>query len=206
MAGKKKTPAVRYLRYELTNSGSAGTETSHYIDIAKDLSRLNRRLYRQGRDYHIKRVSIVSSNTIAGFTAIDQTVIPGATALTNNAGRVTFGTVPESWHARAAWRRGFDTWNAHIKKATAAVANDIRPKYHDFKVYLSADMRTGSICNPLDNGGNQANSGDWVYSKMVSPNGTTSADEFELHMLGGNVGSTGSLTSVGLIQLSLIHI
>jgi len=60
---KKTTPAVRYLRYELTNSGTPDTETSHFIDLARDLSRCNRRLYRAGRDYHVKKVTVVSSNT-----------------------------------------------------------------------------------------------------------------------------------------------
>lgn len=195
------TPAVRYLRYELTNSGNPGTETSHYIDLAKDLSRLNRRLYRQGRDYHVKRISVVSSNTIAATNVYDQTAFPGATTQTQNAGRITFSTVPNSWHARAAWRRGFALWQAHIKKAMSGVSGDLRPKYHDFKVYLSNDMRSGTMPQPLDNGGGAANSGDWDYSKIVSPDGTTGADEFYLHMLGDHAGpGAGSWLSVGLIE------
>ena len=202
MAAKKKfrTPAVRYLRYELTNSGSAGTETSHYIDLARDLSAVNRRLYRQGKDYHVKRISIVSSNTIAGFTAIDQTVIPGATALTNSAGRVTVGTIPDSWMARNSWNRGFNTWNKMNKMATANIASDIKGTWSDFKVYMSLDSRSATLLNPLDNGGNAVRPGMWVYSQLVSPDGTTSADTFDVHMLGNHSGSAGSWNSVGLIR------
>jgi hypothetical protein len=197
---KSKTPAARYLRYELTNSGSAGTETSHYIDLARDLSRINRRLYRQGRDYHVKRISIVSSNTIAGVGVYDQTVLPGATTQTQNAGRVTFGTIPDGWVARQAWRRGFTTWNAMNKKAMTATGNSVKGTWSDFKVHLSNDMRNATPLNPLDNGGNAYNSGEWVYSQLVSPDGTTSADSFELHMMGDHAGSVGAWGSVGLIK------
>ena len=98
----KVTPAVRYLRYELTNSGSPGTETSHFIDLARDLSRVNRRLYRAGRDYHVKKITVISSNTIAGFT----TDPPGKA----NAGRISVSTAPDSWVARGAWHRAFKSW------------------------------------------------------------------------------------------------
>jgi hypothetical protein len=183
MATKKKLqPAVRYLRYELTNSGTPDTETSHFIDLARDLSRVNRRLYRQGRDYHVKRITIVSSNT------------------PNGGNRVSFSTAPNSWVTQRAWQRGFATWNAMNKKATSVVSGDISGKFADFKIYLSADMRTGTMLDPLDNGGGIANSGDWDYAELVSPDGTTSADNFELHMLGDHVGSAGSWTSVGLVK------
>lgn len=185
---KKLEPAVRYLRYELTNSATGGTETSHYIDLARDLSRVNRRLYRQGRDYHVKRISIVSSNTIA----------QGQPA--QNAGRVTFGTVPDGWVARQAWKRGFKTWNTMNDKATMAIGNSVKGTWLDFKVHLSLDMRSATPLNPLDNGGNAYNSGEWAYSELVSPDGTTSADPFELHMLGDHSGSAGSWNSVGLIK------
>ena len=188
MASKKKTPAVRYLRYEVTNSGTPGTETSHYIDLARDLSAINRRLYRQGRHYHVKRVSIVSSNTIAqGQPAV-------------SAGRVTVGCLPESWVAIGAWKRGFGLFREMHKRASAAVSNDIAGKWQDFKIHLSNESRLGGLEVPLDNGGNAVSLGEWNYSTFVTPDGTTSADEFDLQMLGAHQGSAGSRTTVALIQ------
>ena len=187
---KKTTPAVRYLRYELTNSSNAGTETSHFIDLARDLSRVNRRLYRQGRDYHVKKITIVSSNTP---NAGD----PG----TANNNRISFSTAPSSWVTTQAWTRGFKIFKQMNNNATAAVGNSILPKFHDFKVYLTRDHQTGTVLTPKDNGGNAASGGDWDYSKLVSPDGTTSADSFDLHLLGAHVQpSTGNYTTVGLVQ------
>jgi hypothetical protein len=203
MVAKKKsrTPAVRYLRYELTNSGSAGTETSHFIDLAKDLSALNRRLYRQGRMYHVKRISIVSSNTIAGVGVYDQTAFPGATTQTQNAGRVTFSCIPESWAAMGAWKRAFQTWQKMQRRAISTAGSDPSGTWKDFKVYLSQDHRSGTVLSPLDNGGNSPQSGaEWQYSQLVTPDGTTSANTFDLYMMGGHQGSAGSWSAVGLIK------
>ena len=184
MARKKtKTPAVRYLRYEVANSGTPGTETSHFIDLAKDLSIINRRLYRQGRDYHVKKITIVSSNT------------------PNGSNRVSFATAPNGWVSRQAWRRGFKTWTKMNKHATSAVEGDVAGTWSDFKVYLTDDMRTGTLIpSSKDNGGNFYTQGEWNYSELISPDGTTSADPFYLHMLGAHVGSAGAWTSVGLVQ------
>ena len=66
MAAKTKTPAARYLRYELTNSGTPGTETSHFIDLAKDLSDF------QGRSWHdlpaIGRLHVFGQKIWKGIT------------------------------------------------------------------------------------------------------------------------------------------
>jgi len=194
MAAKKKkgyTPAVRYLRYNLTNSTTGGTETSHYIDLARDLSAINRRLYRQGRRYHVKRVSIVSSNTIAGFAG------PGNQ---QNAGRVTFSCVPDSWMAQKAWQRGFKAWQKMQKIALAEAGSDLRGTWNDFKVYLSEDHANGTKPAPLDNGGNAVKLGDWSYSDFITPDGTTSSDEFYVTMLGDHVTSGTNRISVGLIK------
>lgn len=188
MAAKKsKTPAMRYLRYELTNSGTPGTETSHFIDLAKDLSAVNRRLYRQGRDYHVKRISIVSSNT--------NSLAPGT-----NAGKISFSTAHNTWVTRNAWRRGFETKQAMDKMAMKTMGQSAKPTFDDFKVYLSNDHRTGTVLAPKDNGGNDVQAGEWVYSVFVSPDGTTSADEFTAYLHGGHTGSAGSRTAIGLVS------
>ena len=187
MATKRKLqPAVRYLRYELTNSGTPGNETSHFIDLAKDLSAVNRRLYRQGRDYHVKKITIVSSNT------------PNSMAGAEN--RVSVSTIPQSWTCQGAWKRGFNTWKLMNKEATHNLTNDISGTWSDFKVYMSNDHRTGTALTPKDNGGNDVVAGEWTYSVYISPDGTTSDDQFNIHMLGDSVGSAGAWTSVSLVK------
>lgn len=181
-ASKKHEPAVRYLRYELTNSSNSGVETSHFIDLARDLSRVNRRLYRQGRDYHVKRITVVSSNT------------------PSEGNRISFSTIGAGWVSQMAWKRGFKVWNEMNKTATENLSGDISGTWADFKVYMTNDMRSGTVLTPKDNGGNNYNAGEWVYSELVSPDGTTSADPFQLHMLGAHNGNAGAWNSVGLVK------
>lgn len=194
---KKTIPAVRYLRYEVTNSGTPGTETSHFIDLARDISAINRRFYRQGRDYHVKRVTIVSRNTIA-YGNIDIAVT--GTRDQQDAGRISFSTLPDSWMVRSAWKRGFEAWNMMNAKATE-MGLSIKPTYHDFKIRgFGAYAPTPTYLVPKDNGGQALALGEWTYSNLVSPDGTASADEMQMHMLGDHVGAAGSRQSVGLLK------
>jgi len=181
---KKTTPAVRFLRYELTNAGGVpGTETSHFIDLARDLSRVNRRLYRAGRDYHVKKITIVSSNT------------------PNLGNRVSVSTAPDSWVSRGAWHRAYKAWKEMNKTATGQLSGNIAGTWADFKIFLSADMAGATLPSPLDNGGNAiAAALDWDVSTFVTPDGTTTDDEFYATLLGDHVGAAGSRTSVGLIR------
>jgi len=180
----KLTPAVRYLRYEFTSSETPGTETSHYLDLSRDLGITNRRLYRQGRDYHIKKISIVSSNT------------------PNGGNRISVATAPNSWVAKSAHERAFKVWQQMNKEASSNLAGDVMGTWADFKVWLSNDMRVaGTTSYPLDNGGNAGLLDEWTYTQLVSPDGTTSADPFYLHILGNHNGAgPGTWNSVGLIK------
>jgi hypothetical protein len=193
----KPTPAVRYLRYQLTNSATPGTETSHFIDLARDLSRVNRRLYRAGRDYHVKKISIVSSNTIQGL-------YPGAapgSLSQQNAGRISVSTAPDSWVARGAWNRAYKSWVQMNKTASGQLAGNIAGTWADFKIFLSADMAGATLPSPLDNGGNAVGAAlNWDVSTFVTPDGTTTDDEFYGTLLGDHVGAAGARTSIGLIR------
>lgn len=184
---KKIIPAVRYLRYELVNSNQAGQETSHFIDLAKDLSAINRRLYRQGRAYHIRKITLISKNT-------ENSGVPSP-----GGNRISVSTAPDSWMVRGAWKRGFEMWRRQRKEATTT--SNIKPgAYDDFKIYLTDDHRTGTVLAPLDNGGNSVTFNEWNYATLVTPDGTTSADNFELHLLGDHTGAAGSRVAVGLVQ------
>ena len=134
----------------------------------------------------MKRVTVISANT--------PNSAPGAE------NRISFGTIPESWVAQQAWHRGFRTWTKMQKEAQAQAAGDVRATWNDFKVSLSTDFAAATKLLPKDNGGNDVDVGEWIYSRLVSPDGTTSADTFNLHMLGDHSGSAGAWGSVGLIK------
>ena len=199
---KSKTPAVRQLRYEVTNSPTPGTETSHYVDIARDLSAINRRMMAQGRVYHIAKITVVSRNTISGVGVWDYNGIPGgATIYTQNAGFISVGAAPNSWVVRNAAKNGAALYNKMRKKAMEASPGNRVGKYDDFKIRgLHAGAPSPTYLTPLDNGGNSLTPGEWIYSTFVSPDGTTGADTYASHMLGPHAGSAGAYVSVGLVE------
>ena len=172
--GRKRgyTPAVRYLRYLLQHDGES-QEDSHYIDLAKDLSAINRRLYRQGKVYRIAGITVHSTSDAF----------------------VKVCAAPDSWVVRNAWKRGYKRWKAMNKLAERTLG-----RYHDFKVRLIDDMRTDpDKPYPVDSGNNLLEFGDWDYSKFQTPDGTTTTEQFTTHLLGPHVGSAGAWTSIGLV-------
>ena len=182
---KKKThiPAERFLRVKVTHPAGED-ETSHYIDIARELSKVNRRLYRQGMVYRIANISITSRNTVNGL--------------------VSFSTAPDTWVTRNAWQRGFQMWNEMNNKVLDMPgAASRKSQWHDYKVYLDNDHRESASARRLlavDNANNPYLNGEWTYSEYNSPDGTTSADAFTAHLLGEHDGSSGSWASVGLVK------
>lgn len=197
---KTKTPAVRHLRYEIENSNTENLETSHFIDIARDLSAINRRMMDQGRIYHIAKITVVSSNTIAGWTVADLSSFPGITEFRENAGFVSVSVAPTSWTVINAARKGRELYERQLKEGTKAVEFK-KGRWNHFKVRgLHSGTYQPTFEVPIDNGGNALQLGEWVYSDFHSPDGTSGSDAYKCHLLGGHVGSAGSYTSVGLVE------
>lgn len=177
----KFTPAERFIRVKV-NHPENSDETSHYIDIAKELSKVNRRMYRQGKVYRIANISITSRNTVDGM--------------------MSFSTAPDTWVTRNAWHRGFELFNEMNRKVLDLPGAESRKsRFHDFKVYLSSTHKTSSkLPKVIDNGNNEYVDGEWQYSEFQSPDGTTTVDAFNVHLLGDHSGSIGAWSSIGLIK------
>lgn len=196
-----KTPAVRQLRYEIANSAEAGTETSHYVDIARDLAAINRRMMAQGRVYHIGKITVVSRNTIAGITHENASPVPGSTVWTQNAGFISVSAAPYSWTVINAAKNGAELFKKMRKKAMEASPGALPGRYDDFKIRaLHSGATSPTFLTPVDNGGNALSLGEWDYSTFVSPDGSSSSDSYTCHLLGGHAGSAGNYTSIGLVQ------
>jgi hypothetical protein len=183
---KAKTPAVRHLRYEVTNSGSAGTETSHYVNLARDLSAINRRFMPEDRVYYVSKITVVSRNTLPS---------PG-----QDAGFISVGVAPYSWTVINACKMGRELYEKSLKEAMGAVDMK-KARYNSFKIRgLHAGAPSPTYLVPKDNGGNDLQLGEWTASNFHSPDGTTGADVYSTHILGPHVGSSGAFSSVGLVE------
>ena len=189
--GKRKYQWMQTrLNYQLASSASGSPHAdSHYIDVARGLSLLNRKLVRQGQLFRIKGMSVYQAGD------------------TDNR-RIMVSTVPTNWVARNSWVKGKALWD----KMNAMAAEDLSgpfmyPKYHDFKVYLNVNHRTdvlaGNIPIPCDADGNAVStaSAEWVYSEFADSG--SSSDNYDVKFLGSNDtvgGSTDNYLTVGLID------
>ena len=179
MKYKKTSPTQTRLSFEFT--GDSGQD---YIDIAKALSIINRKFYRQGVYYYVNSIEVYN----------------------NEQGVVDLYTLPDNWVTKNSWNRGFRVFQKMNALVDQPLTQGIRPKYHDFKVKMTSGM-SGSANPSLHNvagAGTEHTADDWVYSKFVSADAdadpTQEADDFEVHMIGTHVGTSENWTSVGLIK------
>ncbi len=120
----KMEPAITSLIYEMP------VGTSRYIDIAADLSRLNRKLYRQGYQY-----------VVAGITVTDDVGVTSALD-------VQIRTAGNTWITQNSWSKGCALWH-EMQQEVLADNPSVKGKWHDYKVYLTENQSTGSSGNTI---------------------------------------------------------
>ena len=186
MAGTGLCDTHRFIRLDLEhnqdNANAAGYyEDFHYIDLAKIMSAMNSRLYRQGMMYHVANITIHD-------TAQDSWV--------------KVCTVPCTWPVKMAWRTAVKKYIDMLLQ----LPQDIRrtcmgaAKYHDFRIFFNADMAADpDQPTHVDVEGGAIRQSEYNYTKFTSKDGG-SPDEFHVHMMGEHAGSAGSYTSVGLLE------
>lgn len=187
MAKKSMIPAQRYFTYELSVqpsdlSGSIPVyhTTTMYLDIARDLSLLNRRLYRQGMEYHIKSISIMSRNTPTGSA--------------------TASVVPCTWTVMNAYRRGRAAWKAANKEATKNVASDIKGKWSDFRIEPLQGILGTAYLTPEDAAGNTYPAQTYDWEKAKFEHHADDANGASIHLLGDHLRAADNYASVGLVK------
>ena len=168
-------PAVTTLWYNVAHGTS-------YIDIAKDLSMINRRLYRQGMVYAIQDIQVGMPN---GMRSTD--VWQG-----------TFAAIPNTWIAHNAWTKAQRTWRDQQQTVLDALPGT-QGKWADFKIYLDDSMEDGTILTPVASDGAVFTAGDWDHSRFVFDDDGTER-HFKMHMVGSsNLTDTNAESAIGLI-------
>ena len=189
-------PMINVLNFDMsladptTGDPTSDGASSRYIDLAKELSKVNRKLYRQCRRYAVAGIQVIGSEgtSVSFFTAVD------------------------TWTTKNAIKKAFHAWQKMNKEALADQPS-IKPTWHDFKVYLNKDHR-GRNATDLqavpDFDYAPYPSGEWAYSQVVFPEGTThdSSNESYLHIQGNHINQAGAdaafnpqtTLSVGIIE------
>lgn len=180
---------ITRMRFLITTDG----DSVHYLDLAREISKCQRRFASQFQNF---------------------TVMGGIIKDSNQDAVVRFNVAPDTWVTRTALKRGkrlFDRMINQRKKEFGAQV--VMPKYHDFKVGLNSDAMESNLIACVDAGGNAVPAGEWIYPYFVSEdvdwtvsNATANrnADEFRAHICGDHVAGTGSnhdsWSKVGLIK------
>jgi len=154
-----------------------------YIDLARELSKQNRKLHRQKQIY-----------TVLGGYYVD-----------SQGSRIDFNVAPHTWVTKRAINRGFAIWRKHVAKTLEHTEGSVSGKYSDYKVRLNYDQGASADRLLLAADASDAGipAGEWDYSTLVSDdpdsNGN-SGDQFDLHIVGQHVGNNGAWNSIGLMK------
>jgi len=157
----------------------------YYIDLSQCASLLNRRFYRQGLNWAVAGIKVISTK----------------------AGTFSVAKLPNTWVMSNAWEKSMRTWMKMNNAALAETAS-VRPRFLDFKVYADAEhhqLGYGANLLPVSYAGVIADPGEWESSKIVVPltDGTDNAFSRELIAVGANYPGNSAVT--GLNALSLIE-
>jgi hypothetical protein len=180
--GNKIQPAAMTLTFA-TPDTSGGR---YYIDLSQAASLANRRFYRQGINWAVAGIKVISSK----------------------AGTFSVGKLPNTWVLSNAWEKSFRTWTKMNNEAMAETES-LRPKFLDFKIYADADhhqLGYGANLLPVSYSGTST-PGEWESSKIFIPNATNAApattQDFELIAVGSSFAGVSAAT--GLNSVSLIE-
>jgi hypothetical protein len=179
----KIAPAITDL-YFTADVASQGDSKS-YIDTAKELSKINRRLYSQGRMYAYQGLTFIWRSDLASTVATIE---------------VTVKTAGNSWVVHNAFVKGKALWD-EMQDLVLEDNPSIRGKWHDFKVTLDKSQTTARTLNVKDGAGNDVAGGDWDLAKYVMPQHDVdpatglplAAEEFTASLIGEDATSRRSL-------------
>jgi hypothetical protein len=172
------------MKWTEADNASSPYSDSVYIDIAQNLSVINRKLVRQGQVFRVKGMKVYTNDT-------------SPTAF------VKIGALPRTWPVFNAYKKARGLWNAHNLDALRDLGTGNLPAYYDFKVFMDVNHVTNHLVGgspggdenllPVDFEDNAASTGEWVYSKFHD-SGSTSNEHY-LHMLGGHMSDVSTESS-----------
>lgn len=181
--GRKIQPAITTLSFQ-TNMAAAA-DTRSYIDTARELSRVNRRLYSQSRMYAYQGLT---------FIFRQDPLNPVATI------ELSVRTAGNTWVLQNAHTKAKALWD-EMQDLVLEDNPSIKGKWHDFKVRLSNSMISARTLSARDGAGALYGQGEWEISKFVMPQHDVDpvtgeplvAEEFTTFLLGDDTASQRGL-------------
>lgn len=151
----KMQPAVRDLSFTIP-AGAVSGDTRSYIDTAKQLSKVNRRLYSQGRNYAFQGLTFIWRADAAGAPTDLATVT------------FSVATAGNTWVTQNAHVKGKALWD-QMNQLVLEDNPSIEGKWADFKIQLSNEQVLARQLECRDGQGVLYVDGEWTLSKYVMP-------------------------------------
>lgn len=167
--GRNLEPAVMTLTFATPDTvGGAYT-----LDLSQAASIANRRFYRQGINWAVASVKVLSASP--GVVHVDK--------------------LPTTWVMANAWKKAFNAWMKRTREAVSE-SQSVVGRFYDFKIYadsLHHQAGFGANLLPLSSLGlGTTTAGEWIPAEIaIDPTGLTAA-EFEIKAVGGNYGGVGA--------------
>ncbi len=184
---KKIEPAVKTFVYNY--SVPANTLQNNTIDLSQCASLLNRRFYRQGINWAVGSIKVLTAGSTTGLVGISK--------------------LPETWVMSNSWMKGFAAWQRMNDEALEE-AESVKPRFLDYKIYAdSIQHAAGFVANLLPTAdllaGTPAVAGEWEPAKMRIPVGPANPGETtdrEILAVGPNYPGNGAsgINAVSLIE------
>ncbi len=190
-SSKKIQPAVQTLSFGFT--AQSKDKEFNYIDLSQCVSLVNRRFYRQGLNWAVSNIKVLSGSGVVGQVSIHK--------------------LPNTWVMSNAWEKSFRAWTHMIKNATEEQSlESIKGKFLDFKIYANeGHHKAGYPSNLLPFSAATATTavdlaalGQWQPAEIELPSTTATPGQsfaYELIGVGGNTAAPGDsgLNAKGII-------
>ncbi len=147
-------PAVLDLNFTIP-AGSVSGDSRSYIDTAKQLSKVNRRLYEQGRNYAFQGLTFIWRST--GVDPTDLATVEFSVATAGN-----------TWVTQNAHVKGEALWH-QMNELVLDDNPSISGKWSDYKVQLSGSQSVARTLECRDGQGILYVDGEWTISTYVMP-------------------------------------
>lgn len=174
--GSKIQPAAMTLTFATPDTAGG----RYYIDLSQAASLANRRFYRQGINWAVAGIKVISSK----------------------AGTFSIGKLPNTWVLSNAWEKMFRAWQRQQREVLEdGNQQSVRAKFNDFKIFADEQHLTSGVSSnllPLSYTGTAATPGDWEISQIVIPNFGTPGNNYEPYItaVGDDVGGAGGSISM----------
>lgn len=158
MSRSRKIQPAQLDLYFKTDMNTSNDSRS-YIDTAKELSKVNRRLYEQGRMYAYQGLTFVWRQSAANVATIECTV----------------RTAGNTWIVQNAFVKGKALWD-QMQDLVLDDNPSVAGKWHDYKINLWEGQSTARQLDALDASGTAYKAGEWNLATYVMPQHDTVLD------------------------------